>query len=112
MGSQLPALRARSRIRLALPAGASGRVAGSNGGVDAVEVLGGEVRVTHGANGETTALAAGHRWPEPVPQAKDPERVARLQETGDRLLGYGVKPLSPGALLHAIGELFDTLSNL
>jgi len=44
--------------------------------------------------------------------AVDPERVARLQETGDRLLGYGVKPLSPGALLHAIGELFDTLSNL
>jgi CheY-like chemotaxis protein len=44
--------------------------------------------------------------------AVDPERVARLQETGDRLLGYGVKPLSPGALLHAIGELFDKLSNL
>jgi CheY-like chemotaxis protein len=44
--------------------------------------------------------------------AVDPERVARLHETGDRLLGYGVKPLSPGALLHAIGELFDKLSNL
>ena len=44
--------------------------------------------------------------------AVDPERVARLQETRDRLLGYGVKPLAPGALLHAIGELFDTLSNL
>jgi CheY-like chemotaxis protein len=44
--------------------------------------------------------------------AVDPERVARWQETRDRLLGYGVKPLSPGALLHAIGELFDTLSNL
>ena len=42
----------------------------------------------------------------------DPERVARLQETGDRLLGYGVKPISTGALLHAIGELFDKLSNL
>jgi len=44
--------------------------------------------------------------------AVDPARVARLQETGDRLLGYGVKPLSPGVLLHAIGELFDKLSNL
>ena len=44
--------------------------------------------------------------------AVDLERVARLQETGDRLLGYGVKPLSSEALLHAIGELFDTLSNL
>jgi two-component system, response regulator RpfG len=44
--------------------------------------------------------------------AVDPERVARLQETRDRLLGYGVKPLSPGALLHAIGELFDKLSHL
>ena len=42
----------------------------------------------------------------------DPERVARLKEIGDRLLGYGVKPISPGALLHAIGELFDTLSHL
>src|SRR5215475_12210485 len=30
------------------------------------------------------------------------ERVARLQETRDRLLSYGVKPLSPGALLHAV----------
>jgi CheY-like chemotaxis protein len=44
--------------------------------------------------------------------AVDPERVARLQETRDRLLGYGVKPLAPGALLHAIGELFDKLSHL
>jgi hypothetical protein len=42
----------------------------------------------------------------------DPERVARLKEIGDRLLGYGVKPISPEALLHAIGELFDTLSHL
>ena len=42
----------------------------------------------------------------------DPERVARVQETRDRLLGYGGKPLAPGALLHAIGELFDTLSHL
>jgi len=41
-----------------------------------------------------------------------PEQLARLQETGDRMLGYGVKPLSPGALLHAIGELFDKLSTL
>ena len=42
----------------------------------------------------------------------DPERVVRLQETGDRMMGYGVKPLSPGALLHAIGALFDKLANL
>jgi hypothetical protein len=35
-----------------------------------------------------------------------------LKETGDLMLGYGVKPLAPGALLHAIDELFDTLSNL
>ena len=42
----------------------------------------------------------------------DPERVARLEESRDRLLGYGVKPLAPGALLHAIGELFDKLSHL
>jgi len=42
----------------------------------------------------------------------EPEQLACLKETGDRMLGYGVKPLSPGALLHAIGELFDTLSNL
>ena len=41
-----------------------------------------------------------------------PEQLARLQETGDRMLGYGVKPLSTGALLHAIGALFDKLSNL
>jgi len=44
--------------------------------------------------------------------AVDPERVARLHATRDRLLSYGVKPLAPGALLHAIGELFDTLSTL
>jgi len=44
--------------------------------------------------------------------AVDLERVARLQETGDRLLGYGVKPIATGALRHAIGELCDTLSNL
>ena len=44
--------------------------------------------------------------------AVDPERVARLQETGDRLLGSGVKPIAPGALLHAMGALFDTLSYL
>ena len=42
----------------------------------------------------------------------EPERVAQLKETGDRLLGYGVKPISPGALLHAIRELFDKLSSL
>jgi len=44
--------------------------------------------------------------------AVDPERVARLHETSDRLLSYGVKPIAPGALLHAIGELFDKLSTL
>ena len=44
--------------------------------------------------------------------AVEPARVARLKATGDRLLAYGVKPLAPGALLHAIGELFDTLSTL
>ena len=42
----------------------------------------------------------------------EPERVARVKETGDSMLGYGVKPIATGALLHAIGELFDTLSNL
>ncbi len=42
----------------------------------------------------------------------EPERLARLKETGDVRLGYGVKPLATGALLHAIGALFDTLSNL
>jgi CheY-like chemotaxis protein len=41
-----------------------------------------------------------------------PAQLARLKETGDRMLGYGVKPLSTGALLHAIGELFDKLANL
>ena len=41
-----------------------------------------------------------------------PAQLARLQETGDRILGYGVKPLSTEALLHAIGELFDKLSTL
>src|SRR5262249_4584216 len=44
--------------------------------------------------------------------AGEPARVPRLKATGDRLLAYGVKPLAPGALLHAIGELFDTLSTL
>jgi DNA-binding response OmpR family regulator len=44
--------------------------------------------------------------------AVEPGRVARLQETGDSMLGYGVKPISPGALLHAIGALFDKLANL
>jgi CheY-like chemotaxis protein len=42
----------------------------------------------------------------------EPEQLARLKETGDLMVGYGVKPLSTGALLHAIGELFDKLSNL
>ena len=42
----------------------------------------------------------------------EPERVARVKETGDSMLGYGVKPIATGALLHAIGELFDTLWNL
>jgi len=41
-----------------------------------------------------------------------PEQLARVKETGDLMLGYGVKPLSTGALLHAIGELFDKLSTL
>ncbi len=41
-----------------------------------------------------------------------PERVARLTATGDSMLAYGVKPMAPGALLHAIGELFDKLSNM
>ena len=44
--------------------------------------------------------------------AVEPARLARLKETGDLMLGYGVKPMAPGALLHAIDELFDTLSNL
>jgi CheY-like chemotaxis protein len=44
--------------------------------------------------------------------AVEPGRLARLKETGDIMLGYGVKPMAPGALLHAIDELFDTLSNL
>jgi CheY-like chemotaxis protein len=41
----------------------------------------------------------------------DPARVARLKQTGDRVLGYGVKPLSAEVLLHAIDQLFDTLSH-
>ena len=44
--------------------------------------------------------------------AVEPERLARLTATGDSMLTYGVKPMSPGALLHAIGALFDKLSNL
>ena len=44
--------------------------------------------------------------------AVEPERLARLKATGDSMLGYGVKPMATGALLHAIGALFDKLSNL
>ena len=42
----------------------------------------------------------------------EPARVACLKQTGDILLGYGVKPMSSEVLLHAIDELFDNLSNL
>jgi len=41
----------------------------------------------------------------------DPVRVARLKQTSDRVLGYGVKPMSAEVLLHAIDQLFDTLSH-
>ena len=44
--------------------------------------------------------------------AVEPERLARLQATGDSMLAYGVKPMATGALLHAISALFDKLSNL
>ena len=44
--------------------------------------------------------------------AVEPERLARLTATGDSMLAYGVKPMATGALLHAIGELFDKLSNM
>jgi CheY-like chemotaxis protein len=42
----------------------------------------------------------------------EPARVACLQQAGDRVLGYGVKPMSSEVLLRAIDELFDHLSNL
>ena len=41
----------------------------------------------------------------------DPARLARVQQTGDSVLGYGVKPLSAAVLLQAIETLFDTLSH-
>jgi CheY-like chemotaxis protein len=41
----------------------------------------------------------------------DPARLARVQQTGDSVLGYGVKPISSAVLLHAIEKLFDTLSH-
>jgi CheY-like chemotaxis protein len=41
----------------------------------------------------------------------DPARLARVKQTGDSMLGYGVKPISAEVLLHAIETLFDTLSH-
>jgi tetratricopeptide (TPR) repeat protein len=61
-----------------VPAGASGRVAGTSGGVASVEALGGEVRVAQGTNGATVAVAAGHRWPEPPPPARSGPAPAAL----------------------------------
>jgi hypothetical protein len=37
--------------------------------------------------------------------------VARLTQTGDRVLGYGVKPMAAEVLLHAIDQRLDTLSH-
>jgi hypothetical protein len=72
-------------------------------------------RAARRAGGDDADSPGGPRWKKMnriLEAAVAPERVARWQETRDRLLGYGVKPLSPGALLHAIGELVDTLSTL
>ncbi|HXJ19443.1 MAG TPA: tetratricopeptide repeat protein [Polyangia bacterium] len=65
-------------LALTVPAGASGRVAGSTGGAAAVDALAGELEVVPAANGQRIALQAGHRWPEllaPVPAPPAPAAV-------------------------------------
>jgi hypothetical protein len=54
-------------LKVALPAGATGRVAGARGTLPAVDALAGELRVAPAADGRSIALPAGHRWPEPAP---------------------------------------------
>jgi hypothetical protein len=52
-------------LGVTLPAGASGKVAGTGGAVTAVDALAGQLRLAAAANAPPIELLAGRRWPEP-----------------------------------------------